>query len=333
MNLRLTIFALVISILLHVSVMFLFGRLQIQIPSFDFIYAYVFEGKRIAKDSPKLEQKIDVEHARDSTPSDTTKEEYPKEAAQVENPEDVSISQSGESYEDLAYSERENQARPNGFTRFINEKMKFDIYWMGIYAGFATMRVTGDGDEIRIITEVHSSPFISNFYYVNDRAESTIYRGKPRHFYIKQIEGKYRGHKETHFNYESGEITFINHIKNKVTVHRGVDRLYMDLLTGFYFVRTQPIGPENSVFVDIFDSDKFGRVEVKAIREEVIETELMKEVNSILIKPELLTEGLFRRRGDIYIWLSNDERKIPLRVETKISAGKVTAELREYSKE
>lgn len=338
MNFKWIFFALAISVLFHLGIIFFFGNLHLSLPSFDFIHAYVFESKKKVREAPKKEEvktpneELKKEEVLDKDQELDEKTQTPKE----QKPEEKTASVNTQPKQDTAELKETNNQVPSimsNIAKFINERMKFDIYWMGIYAGYAIMKVTGTEEEIKIISEVHSAPFISNFYYVNDRAESVIFMGRPKSFQIKQIEGKYRGHKETQFNYEVGEITFINHIKNKVTVHKGIDRLFMDVLTGFYFVRTQSIKPEQSVFVEIFDSDKFGTVEVKALKEEVIETEIMKEVNSIMIKPELATEGLFKRKGDILIWLSNDERKIPLRVETKVSVGKVVAELKEYKKD
>jgi len=75
--------------------------------------------------------------------------------------------------------------------------MKFDIYWMGIYVGSAIVYVKGNENEITITSMVKSAGFISNFYYVNDRAESKIEDGKPTYFALVQNEGKYKGNKET----------------------------------------------------------------------------------------------------------------------------------------
>jgi hypothetical protein len=107
----------------------------------------------------------------------------------------------------------------------------------------------------------------------------------------------------------------------------------MDLLSAFFYFRTFPLDKNTPILLNIFDNDKFATIEVKILREETIETSEEKENSALLVKPELTTEGLFRRKGDIFIWLSNDQRKIPLKVETKVPVGKITAILKEYKKE
>ncbi len=41
--------------------------------------------------------------------------------------------------------------------------------------------------------------------------------------------------------------------------------------------------------------------------------------------------GLFKSEGNILIWITNDERKIPVKVSTKVLIGAIEAELTRYS--
>ena len=43
--------------------------------------------------------------------------------------------------------------------------------------------------------------------------------------------------------------------------------------------------------------------------------------------PVLQTEGIFSKTGDLTIWLTDDERRIPLKMQSKISIGSITAAL------
>ncbi|MGD1075305.1 MAG: DUF3108 domain-containing protein, partial [Thermodesulfovibrionales bacterium] len=42
----------------------------------------------------------------------------------------------------------------------------------------------------------------------------------------------------------------------------------------------------------------------------------------------LKTEGLFQKKGDILIWLTDDDIRIPVKVETEVPIGKVVATLK-----
>jgi hypothetical protein len=39
------------------------------------------------------------------------------------------------------------------------------------------------------------------------------------------------------------------------------------------------------------------------------------------------SEGIFFRRGEIYIWLTDDEKRLPVMLKTKVKIGWVTASL------
>jgi hypothetical protein len=45
------------------------------------------------------------------------------------------------------------------------------------------------------------------------------------------------------------------------------------------------------------------------------------------VHPILKTEGFFGRSGEVLVWLTDDEKKVPVKMEAEIPLGKVTAEL------
>jgi hypothetical protein len=51
----------------------------------------------------------------------------------------------------------------------------------------------------------------------------------------------------------------------------------------------------------------------------------------IIVEPLMKEGGLFKSEGRVLIWLTDDERKIPVKVSTKVVIGSIESELREYS--
>jgi hypothetical protein len=64
----------------------------------------------------------------------------------------------------------------------------------------------------------------------------------------------------------------------------------------------------------------------KAIRKEKLETEIG-DFDAIVVKPEFSIQGVFRPVGDIYFWLSDDDRKYILRIESSIKIGTIVSEI------
>lgn len=208
------------------------------------------------------------------------------------------------------------------------ESFFYDIYWLGIHVGEAALEASNNNGLIRITSRVNSDPFISAFYKVEDYAESNMINGKPSTFKTKQNEGRKRSDKETFFNIEKQTVLHINHIKETTDEHSINTDVLWDLLSGFYYLRTQNLNIGEAVYINIFDSNKFYQAEVQVIRKDIIKLLNEKEISVMLVKPILKSEGLFQNKGDISIWLTDDEAKTPVRVETEVSIGKVTAELK-----
>lgn len=212
-------------------------------------------------------------------------------------------------------------------TRNIKESFSYDIYWVGIYIGNALFEIFIDNGTVKITSQAHSASFISTFYKVEDFAESRIVNGLPVNFRIRQHEGRFRSDKETIFDLGNNKITFMNYLNNTKDEHT-TDKIMWDVISGFYYLRNQTLEPGKSVFVDVFDSNKFLKVEVNVLRREKIRVQGVGEINTVVVRLLLKSEGLFQSKGDIMIWLSDDAKRMPLRVETKAPIGNVVAELK-----
>jgi hypothetical protein len=208
------------------------------------------------------------------------------------------------------------------------EKLYYEIYWLDIYVGNAIMEAVSEDDTVTITSQVHSSPFISAFYKVEDYAESSVVRGAPATFKIRQSEGKYRSDKETLFDWEGRKITFNNHLKGTKDEYATTGPVFWDLISGFYYLRTLTLETGRSLSIDIFDSNKFYKAEVAVLGRERITVSGKGEVNTVKVKPVLKSEGLFQSKGDIVVWLTDDDNRVPVKIETKVPIGKVVAKLR-----
>ncbi len=67
----------------------------------------------------------------------------------------------------------------------------------------------------------------------------------------------------------------------------------------------------------------------RVVGRETLDTDIG-PMKAIKIKPEIILRGNFKPVGDIFIWLSDDDRKIPLRIESKIKIGTIISEITDY---
>lgn len=218
----------------------------------------------------------------------------------------------------------------------IPERLQFDLTWTGVKAGEAVLETRETADEIQFVSKANSAKWVSAFYYVEDVVTSTLkkvlakdpgtgFLGMPSHFRIKVIEGKKRKDREIIFDQNAKRVTYIDHLE-KGTAEFPLNNLTFDALSSFYYVRTVPLEVGKTVYVEVFDSKKLYSVEVMVLKKETIETPLG-TFKTILIKPVMKSEGIFYRKGDILIWLTDDEKRLPVLVKTKVLVGSITATL------
>lgn len=211
----------------------------------------------------------------------------------------------------------------------VNKKYHYNLYWSGIKAGEAVLEYVETPGGIAIRTEAVSSKFISMFYKVDDRAESILYSdGYPRNYTLNISEGRNRKHKATSFTQIAEgiqEIFFHDILKNEKAEYKP-DKPAFDPLSGFYAMTRIPVQVGKTEYIRIFDSKKFYDAEINVLKKENISVPAG-TFDTIVVNPVLQTEGLFVRKGKMYIWLTDDERKVPVMFKSKVKIGSFAAKL------
>lgn len=209
----------------------------------------------------------------------------------------------------------------------VPEKLIYAIYWAGLRVGEASLSTSSTTDGMIIRSRAISAPFISIFYKVEDTAETSLYQdGYPRQYVLKVREGRHRRHKEVNFNPEQPQkVVFHNWLEEKTT-HYLLEKRAYDPLSGFHALRKRPLHVGRSEHLAVFDSKKLWNVEVKVIRKERLKLPTG-EFDTVVIKPVMESEGLFYQKGEFYIWLSDDEKKIPVMIKSRVKIGSFTAKL------
>jgi len=203
---------------------------------------------------------------------------------------------------------------------------------MGLKAGTASIEIINEKDTMKIISQAHSSKFISLFYKVEDRIESTLSQGssllpigQPIKYRVKIQEGKHRRDKEVIFDHGKGKALYFDYRNNEEEEFE-VPSPVFDPLSGFYYFRTRELVLGKPLYVTVFDNKKIWDVEVQVLRKETV-TLPAGRFNTIVVKPLLKSEGIFSRKGDVHIWLTDDEKHIPVLVTLKVKIGHVAATL------
>jgi len=224
-----------------------------------------------------------------------------------------------------------SESRSETMPLFVGEELLFEVRWMGLLAGNASLAVSGqvskNGHEVyRIRSLAESSPLFSLFYNVRDVGETFIdvHELYPWYFHLDQREGSQSSQRTVTFDQQRGLAIYAkNHqspqeLKVPVGVH--------DTLSSLYVVRTLPLRVGQSIHLNTFSNGKTYDVEVQVLRQEKLEA-YWGTVDTLVVQPLMRFQEILRQKGDVLIWVTDDERRIPIRMRTAIKVGSIEATL------
>jgi len=210
----------------------------------------------------------------------------------------------------------------------IGETFKYSVNWGNINAGSATMKIEDiieyQGHEVyQVIVEAKSNKFFSVFYRVRDKLESLIdVKGLfSRRYWTKQDEGNKKRERKYEFDQENN---IVNYKDKTYYIRYGIQ----DEVSAIFHVRTLDLQVGTPVYVDIFAKRKNWQVKCNVLRTEKIKVPAGK-FDTILVEPELRFDGVMKK-GKVKVWFTNDERRIPVQVKSKIVIGAITMKLESY---
>ncbi|MEP0821478.1 MAG: DUF3108 domain-containing protein [Ignavibacterium sp.] len=214
----------------------------------------------------------------------------------------------------------------------VGERLVFDVGYSFIVAGEAVMSIpkidTVDGRPCyQILFTVKSTPTFSWIYKVDDRYETMVDTAGlfPWRFSQRIREGSYSRDFEARFDQR-------NHIAYAEDKEYPIPPYVHDIISAFYFARTLEytgMRPGQKTYLHNFYKDTTYALAIKFLGYQRIDVDAGK-FDCVLVEPLITEGGLFKSEGRIIIWMTNDERKIPVKVSTKVAVGSIDAELREY---
>jgi Protein of unknown function (DUF3108) len=97
----------------------------------------------------------------------------------------------------------------------------------------------------------------------------------------------------------------------------------------FYFVRVTPLQVGKTYKYDRYFRKDKNPVTIEVLKREKLELPDGTKVACLVLHPIIDTKGLFSKRSETRIWLTDDERRIPVQVRTKFPFGTITLRLKE----
>ncbi|RZA00530.1 MAG: DUF3108 domain-containing protein, partial [Proteobacteria bacterium] len=222
------------------------------------------------------------------------------------------------------------------------EKHRFDITYFGATAGSLELelldpKVVNERPSYHLRAIARSVAPFTLFYSLNDTVESFMdSEGLFAHKFTVKIDESLQQRdilelydQKAHRVYYWSKLDHKKKGKSEEKLEIDTAPYAQDGLSAFYYLRTLPFEIGKSYEFPVVNNGKLRTVKVTALRKEELKTKVG-TFDTIVLKPEVSLDGAIKSYGDSFVWVSDDPRRIILKVDAKIKVGSVIAYLREH---
>ena len=219
------------------------------------------------------------------------------------------------------------------------ERLEYELSWGFITAGYATLEVKPRKDgKVEFLTFATANKTVNKFYPVHDTVYTLVHKkGLMTDVFRKSLhEGTFHNKSLIRFNRDGKKAVLSDtvfkdpvkhYVKRSADTSVTIDGLEHSIMSAFYLVRTLPLKEgETSRFSAVSGKKRY---ELKVIihKRETIKTDLG-TFKTVKVEPVLDGDGIFNSSGRIFIWFTDDEKRLPVLMQCEIKLGSIKAELK-----
>lgn len=138
---------------------------------------------------------------------------------------------------------------------------------------------------------------------------------------------------EATFDYSQKKVTYVETDPNDTArpprrIASAIENNTYDLISGVYAIRRLPLAVGKTFVLNISDSGLVYKVPVRVTAREAQESVLGKVV-CFRIEPDVFGDGrMIEQKGKMIIWITDDNRRLPIRTQLNTKIGRVEVKLR-----
>ena len=218
------------------------------------------------------------------------------------------------------------------------ERLEYELSWGFITAGYATIEVKARNDgKSEIYTYATANKTVNKFYPVHDTVFTLVRnKGLMTDVFRKSLhEGTFHNKSLIRFDRNAkrallSDTVFkdpVKHVvKRSADTSVTIDGLEHSIMSAFYLVRTLPLKEGATSRFSAVSGKKRYELKVIVHKRETIKTDLG-SFKTVKVEPVLDGDGIFNSSGRIFIWFTDDEKRIPVLMQCEIALGSIKAEL------
>jgi Protein of unknown function (DUF3108) len=221
-----------------------------------------------------------------------------------------------------------------------SEELNFVLRWGIVTAGRATLTIRSTETvagrfAYHISSFARSTGLVDTFYTVQDHSDAWLdVQSLTTLRYEKNVrEGSYRIQENADFDQPCRRFVQHSYRFDKKRSEEREGRLppnAMDVFGSLYYLRTVPLAAGQTYTLDVLSGDKLWPMTVLVAKRETIKVSAG-TFDCFRLEPHLRAPGIFVTKGKkVEVWITADERRMPVRMRSEVVIGHVAAELTSY---
>jgi hypothetical protein len=191
-------------------------------------------------------------------------------------------------------------------------------------------------DTLALKAEIVSKGFFPTLFgiKVKDEFNAIVHKADFGLFGASRLlqEGKALTEHKTYVNRREKRVTYIFRDLVNKSAEPKVKEVespvwVQDILSAIYFVRTQNLTQGKVIPIPITDAGQNYQIEVIVGEREEIKVDAGK-FRTVKIETKAFNGKLVRKSGELFVWISDDERRLPVKAKIKVSGTTVNIELK-----
>jgi hypothetical protein len=222
------------------------------------------------------------------------------------------------------------------------EKLTYKLYYnwnfVWIPAGTLTFFILEEEKEYKIVVTGKTLESYNWFYIVDDVYTAKMDKKTFRPIWFKRDikEGEYSIINEINFDYENGIVRSSLKHNDDETIFYEFEMIHClhDLASLVYKLRNidlEQVKKSKMINANLIFDEKTYEIPVKYLGE--VKNKQIRNLGKLdlmKISPDLIAGNVFKDNTDMVIWVSDDQNKIPILIESPIKVGSIKAVLQAY---
>lgn len=212
------------------------------------------------------------------------------------------------------------------------EVLSYKLKYGFITAAEATIKVQATEQKFdnkptyKLVVDAQTSGTFDIFYKIRDHYDSYIDKAELTPYYYQENirEASYRRQDKARFYQDNKKV-----VATKGTFSTPTTQTF-DLVSAYYFSRSLDISKlkiGDKFKLNYFLGDEISALEIQYAGKEVVKSKLG-EINCLKFSPSIKPGRIFKKDSKLYLWITDDGNRVPVKAEVEILVGSVTMELK-----